>query len=125
MQGHCCGVDPKHNEDNTYYEAISNKSALISEILSIVDDNTIVFITSDHGHVDRQFFYIFIMMKYNFFFFRGGHGGINDVLRDVPLIVYQKNSDFRTMKLSENFPRFREENSRVSNLGEKNSWYIF
>jgi arylsulfatase A-like enzyme len=43
--------------------------------LSTVDNDTVVMFVSDHGHVDR-----------------GGHGGVDSVLLEVPLFIYKRNS---------------------------------
>jgi predicted AlkP superfamily pyrophosphatase or phosphodiesterase len=78
MQGHCYGVTKEYNERDSYQAAVTNKTRLITSLLQAVNDHplsndTVVIVTSDHGHIDA-----------------GGHGGNADVLRDVPLIVYKK-----------------------------------
>eukprot|EP00026_Physarum_polycephalum_P001772 Phypoly_transcript_01774.p1 GENE.Phypoly_transcript_01774~~Phypoly_transcript_01774.p1 ORF type:complete len:943 (+),score=86.23 Phypoly_transcript_01774:272-3100(+) len=75
IQGHCCGVTEKYNHKNTYYAAASNKTAILSDILQWLDNDTTLFIVSDHGHVDR-----------------GGHGGVDKSMMTVPLAIFKKNS---------------------------------
>lgn len=75
IQGHCCGVSRDYNEKNSYYEAATNKSELLTKIYNWLDNDTVMFIVADHGHVDR-----------------GGHGGIDKKLIEVPLVIFKKNS---------------------------------
>lgn len=80
QQGHCCGVETKYNSKNSYYDAVTNKTIIIRAILDAVRthplaNDTVVVITSDHGHLAP-----------------GGHGGVSDVLTDLPLIFYSPNS---------------------------------
>eukprot|EP01112_Ceratiomyxa_fruticulosa_P008570 TRINITY_DN221_c0_g1_i3.p1 TRINITY_DN221_c0_g1~~TRINITY_DN221_c0_g1_i3.p1 ORF type:complete len:970 (-),score=127.20 TRINITY_DN221_c0_g1_i3:171-3080(-) len=76
IQGHCCGVDTKWNKKDTYSGAVYNKTLILEKIMSTVDSETVVVIVSDHGHVNR-----------------GGHGGVDDILRSVPVIFYKKDSN--------------------------------
>lgn len=76
MQGHEYGIDTEWNPDDSYMRAIANKSEAIRQIIDVIDDRTVLIITSDHGHVKR-----------------GGHGGVSMELRDVPVIFYVKNSN--------------------------------
>eukprot|EP01114_Cavostelium_apophysatum_P007944 TRINITY_DN2016_c0_g1_i2.p1 TRINITY_DN2016_c0_g1~~TRINITY_DN2016_c0_g1_i2.p1 ORF type:complete len:1015 (-),score=212.19 TRINITY_DN2016_c0_g1_i2:78-3122(-) len=78
IQGHCCGVTKEWNKDDTYNGAIVNKTRILHEIIDTIDEETVLWIVADHGHVDR-----------------GGHGGVSEVLRSVPLVIYKKGSSFR------------------------------
>lgn len=69
-QGHCCGVLPEHNEDDTYEKAIATKAEHLKQMLEAMEPDTVAIIIADHGHVDV-----------------GGHGGVDPVLRDIPLYV--------------------------------------
>lgn len=75
MQGHGFGVDVKWNTQNSYTEAVRNKTSILRRLFTAAPAGTTLVIVSDHGHVDR-----------------GGHGGIDQVLRDVPLVIYHKGS---------------------------------
>lgn len=75
IQGHCCGVSKDWNEQNTYYEAATNKSVLLTKIYDWLDEDTVMFVVADHGHIDR-----------------GGHGGVDKKLIEVPLVIFKKNS---------------------------------
>jgi hypothetical protein len=75
MQGHYSGVDVKWNPTNSYVEAVRNKTKILRKLFAAAPPGTTLVIVSDHGHVDR-----------------GGHGGIDAVLRDAPLIIYHKGS---------------------------------
>jgi hypothetical protein len=75
MQGHGFGVQTKWNTENSYVEAVRNKTKILRKLFAAAPAGTTLVIVSDHGHVDR-----------------GGHGGADQVLRDVPLIIYQKGS---------------------------------
>jgi len=90
MQGHTYGVSKTFNHGNTYDYAVTNKTRILDRLTDAVDDDTVVMIFADHGHVDR-----------------GGHGGIQDELLKVPLIVYRKNSGFASSSYSG--PAFSEE----------------
>ena len=109
-QGHCCGVLPEHNDDNTYgcrastvhrtrssgssgslmyrlraavatrvrvlygrhryVKAIATKAEHLKQMLEAMEPGTVAIVIADHGHVDV-----------------GGHGGVDAVLRDIPLYV--------------------------------------
>jgi predicted AlkP superfamily pyrophosphatase or phosphodiesterase len=56
--GHLHGVTPEYNPYNTYQKAITNTTRVLSRLLDLLDNDTTLVITSDHGHIDR-----------------GGHGG--------------------------------------------------
>jgi hypothetical protein len=71
MQGHEYGVSTDWNKGNTYRHAVDNKTIAIKRIMAEIDNNTILIVTSDHGHV-----------------MRGGHGGTGEELRKVPVIFY-------------------------------------
>jgi len=88
IQGHAYGVTKKYNKDDTYYKACTEKGNLVKEILSIVDEDTIVIIISDHGQVDA-----------------GGHGGTHKQNMEVPLMVYKKNSNFGSFEGTDYFPQ--------------------
>jgi len=75
LQGHAFGVSTEFNTRDTYNKAVARKIANTRRVLDAVDNNTVVIVTSDHGHVDP-----------------GGHGGVDDALLRVPLIVYQRGS---------------------------------
>eukprot|EP00727_Mastigamoeba_balamuthi_P014662 m51a1_g9821 hypothetical protein (2448) ;mRNA; f:1895526-1905660 len=76
-QGHCCGVDRRWNARDTYNGAVSNKTRLLRNLTALVDEGTVVVIVSDHGQVSR-----------------GGHGGVEESLMDVPVVVYKRGSNF-------------------------------
>jgi hypothetical protein len=75
MQGHGFGVHVKWNTQDSYAEAVRNKTKILRRLFAAAPNGTTLVIVSDHGHVDR-----------------GGHGGIDNVLREVPLIIYHKGS---------------------------------
>jgi hypothetical protein len=75
MQGHGFGVDVKWNTANSYTQAVRNKTNILRRLFSAAPNGTTLVIVSDHGHVNK-----------------GGHGGVHQVLRDVPLIIYNKGS---------------------------------
>jgi hypothetical protein len=75
IQGHCCGVTTDWNKDDTYNTSVAEKAEIVRLALSTVDNDTVVMFVSDHGHVDR-----------------GGHGGVDSVLLEVPLFIYKRNS---------------------------------
>jgi hypothetical protein len=77
QQGHKYGIDKEWNTKNTYMKAISNKTAALQQIVAALDTNTVLVVTSDHGHVQR-----------------GGHGGVSSELRSVPLVFYTKGRTF-------------------------------
>merc|ERR1719238_760462 len=52
-QGHEYGVTTEWNTRDTYLGAITNKTAAIQQIISAIDNQTVLVITSDHGHVKR------------------------------------------------------------------------
>jgi hypothetical protein len=73
-QGHEYGVDTKWNTRDTYIGAIANKTKAIEKIIAAMDNQTMLVITSDHGHV-----------------LRGGHGGASEELLQIPVVFYTKN----------------------------------
>eukprot|EP00759_Apiculatamorpha_spiralis_P026586 PhF_6_TR29401/c0_g1_i1/m.43404 len=73
-QGHEYGISTKWNKLDTYMKAITNKTDAIMKIVDTLGNDTLLIITSDHGHVQR-----------------GGHGGVSTELRDTPLIFFTKN----------------------------------
>ncbi|KNC52573.1 uncharacterized protein AMSG_12136 [Thecamonas trahens ATCC 50062] len=83
MQGHSFGVSKTYNSDDSYNGAVTNKTRILDELTDALDDDTVVFIFADHGHVNR-----------------GGHGGVQDELTNVPLIIYRKNSNFASTPYS-------------------------
>jgi predicted AlkP superfamily pyrophosphatase or phosphodiesterase len=78
IQGHCCGIDIKWNKEDSYLNAVTNKTRILSDIVQWVDNDTVVFVIADHGHV-----------------MRGGHGGTDPILTEIPLIIYKKDSNFK------------------------------
>ena len=58
-----------------------------------IDENTVVMVTADHGHVDV-----------------GGHGGTEEVVKKIPLILYQKNSNLMHKSSNIKDERFGEGN---------------
>ena len=96
FQGHAFGVSPRYNRHNTYFKAVANRTRDMDTLLSSVDDNTLVIITSDHGHVDR-----------------GGHGGVSEVLRDTPLLAWRRNSNLASAQWSG--PQFSRQ--QIRNIG--------
>lgn len=107
MQGHDYGMDKKWNKRDSYRGAVANKTALIRELLAAIDNKTVLIVTSDHGHVER-----------------GGHGGEDSVLRDVPMVFYQRGSGAgskqQQLEAQRNFPADEEPrwryNGKYSNL---------
>ena len=97
FQGHAFGVSPRYNRHNTYFKAVANRTRDMDTLLSSVDDNTLVIITSDHGHVDR-----------------GGHGGVSEVLRDTPLLAWRRNSNLASAQWSG--PQFSRQQIRNIDL---------
>lgn len=77
-QGHAEGVTTEFNEDDTYVTSVNEKTEFLQELMHAVDDDTVVVMVSDHGHIDR-----------------GGHGGIAEVLLDVPAVFYRSGSGLR------------------------------
>lgn len=73
--GHLHGVTTDYNPYNTYQKAISNTTQVLTRLVDLLDNETTLVITSDHGHIDR-----------------GGHGGTHPQLKAIPLIVYQRGS---------------------------------
>ncbi|ELR12463.1 MBOAT family protein [Acanthamoeba castellanii str. Neff] len=57
------------------WHAISNTTQVLTRLVDLLDNETTLVITSDHGHIDR-----------------GGHGGTHPQLKAIPLIVYQRGS---------------------------------
>jgi hypothetical protein len=74
-QAHLFGVTPEYNRDDTYNKAVSNKAAILAKLVEMLSNDTMLIVTADHGHVDR-----------------GGHGGIDPKVYEVPLWIYKKNS---------------------------------
>lgn len=64
-QGHDKGVETRWNPRDTYNGAIANKTAILQQLHTLMDNRTVWIITSDHGHVDRY---------HGPFFFWGGGG---------------------------------------------------
>ena len=62
-----------------YDAAVETKASHLRRLLLALDEHTVAIVVSDHGHIDR-----------------GGHGGINEKLRDIPLVVYRKGSGIGT-----------------------------
>lgn len=89
IQGHCCGVDKEWNVEDSYQGAVTNKTKILSDLVQWIDNDTVVFVIADHGHV-----------------MRGGHGGIDPKLTEIPLIIYKKDSNFRNRSFTG--PRFEE-----------------
>jgi hypothetical protein len=87
-------VQTKWNTANSYVEAVRNKTKILRKLFAAAPDRTVLIIVSDHGHVDR-----------------GGHGGTDQVLRDVPLIIYSKGSKLESMAASSpsTHPKFARE----------------
>lgn len=85
MQGHEYGISVEWNTDNSYMRAIDNKTEAIRRIIDEMDNSTILIITSDHGHLKR-----------------GGHGGVSEELRDVPIVFYNKAGIFDGNKQFDN-----------------------
>ena len=50
-QGHVNGVDKKYNVNDTYNYAITQKVGVLREMMENLPNDTILLITSDHGHV--------------------------------------------------------------------------
>jgi len=73
--GHLHGVTLDYNPYNTYQKAITNVTKVLSRLVDLLDNETTLIISSDHGHIDR-----------------GGHGGTHPLLKAVPLIVYRRGS---------------------------------
>ena len=86
-QGHEYGIDVEWNTEDTYRRALINKTLALQQIVNAIDTNTVLIITSDHGHVRR-----------------GGHGGVSQVLRDVPLLFYVKNRPLTGGPAATTFP---------------------
>ena len=98
-QGHEYGVDTQWNEYNSYRKAVDNKTIAIENIIREIDNNTLLIVTSDHGHV-----------KF------GGHGGSDSILRDTPLVFFQKNSTLAASATSPvNFMSAEEPRSSFNN----------
>lgn len=97
VQGHGHGVSPKWNKEDTYNGAVTNKTEIVSDLLGLVDNNTVVFILSDHGQVSR-----------------GGHGGIDEVLLDAPLMIWKRDSGLASKSFSH--PSFRAPNTPKQNV---------
>eukprot|EP00698_Gefionella_okellyi_P025386 TRINITY_DN9268_c0_g1_i1.p1 TRINITY_DN9268_c0_g1~~TRINITY_DN9268_c0_g1_i1.p1 ORF type:complete len:594 (-),score=147.85 TRINITY_DN9268_c0_g1_i1:88-1869(-) len=95
-QGHDFGVSTRWNKADSYQGAVTNKTRILERIVQMVDNNTLVVVTADHGHVDR-----------------GGHGGVNADLLSVPLIFYKKGSGFNATALPASSPRFNQTYSNV------------
>jgi hypothetical protein len=76
FQGHYFGATPEWNQHQTYWGAVRNKTKIVQEVMELVDNNTVVFIASDHGMLER-----------------GGHGGDAELVTQVPLYVYAKDSN--------------------------------
>ncbi len=61
VQGHRYGVTSKFNKDETYNQAITNKTKIIEEIVAMLDNDTVLFISSSHGQVSKLVvWYIYI-----------------------------------------------------------------
>lgn len=82
LQGHCCGVTEKWNAAGSYDAAVGDKADNVRRVLDAVDNDTVVIVTADHGHVDP-----------------GGHGGVDDALYRVPLVVYKRGSGLGSASL--------------------------
>ena len=54
IQGHNFGVTRDWNKGNTYNSAITNKTAHVRRIMEAADNNTVVILTADHGHSERD-----------------------------------------------------------------------
>eukprot|EP01079_Euglenida_sp_SAG-EU17-18_P004276 gene4276-776_t len=76
-QGHAYGVGTAWNQYDSYRGAVLNKTKALQAIIDAVDQNTVIVMTSDHGHV-----------------LRGGHGGVGNTLTGVPLSFYLKGSNW-------------------------------
>ena len=84
-QGHSFGVTDEYNTESvhgswihlgdSYNSAIADKMRLLRRIMEVVDEDTIVAVTADHGHVDA-----------------GGHGGVANEVLEVPLMLYRRGS---------------------------------
>jgi len=101
QQGHCCGVTTEYNPKNSYFEAVSNKTKILTALIDAVQrhamsDDTVVVITADHGHVDA-----------------GGHGGYTNELLDVPLIFYAPNSNLGSSTPSWKFKAYPNPDSHT------------
>ena len=70
-QGHEYGISTTWNKDDSYMRAVANKTQCIQSIVDALDSSTLLIITADHGHLQR-----------------GGHGGVEPELLDVPIIFY-------------------------------------
>ncbi|KAJ3300835.1 hypothetical protein HK104_000028 [Borealophlyctis nickersoniae] len=75
-RGHYSGVTTQYNKFNTYDQAVTDKANAIQNIFENVDNDTMVFVVSDHGHVDS-----------------GGHGGVDPHLTTTFMMAYQRNSN--------------------------------
>jgi hypothetical protein len=83
IQGHCCGVTTEWNKRNTYQSAVTNKTALLRQLVANLPPGTVLVAAADHGHIDR-----------------GGHGGVAPILRQVPLFIFKNNSNLRSVGLN-------------------------
>lgn len=100
LQGHCCGVASEWNTDGTYDTAVGDKADNVRRVIDSVDNDTVVIITSDHGHVDP-----------------GGHGGIDDHLFSVPLFVYKRGSGLADADLATQ-PQLRPDEEEADEVWE-------
>lgn len=58
-----------------YDNSVTAKAQIVRRVLSLVDNQTVVAIATDHGHTDV-----------------GGHGGAEESVMHTPFIVYQRGS---------------------------------
>lgn len=75
-----------------YAEAIDLIARTLSVLVDMIDDNTVLVVTADHGQVDQ-----------------GGHGGVERHCRHVPLLIYHRHSNMSAVSGPEmGFPRLGE-----------------
>jgi len=81
-QAHYYGVHSKYNVDDSYDKAVTASVGYIRSIVQAINAQpeieTTLVVTADHGEVDA-----------------GGHGGVDPVLRRIPLMVYNRGSGIR------------------------------
>jgi hypothetical protein len=88
--GHTKGVSKRYNKDDSYDGEVTVKAKLLKNVIDKMDNNTILFVASDHGHVDA-----------------GGHGGTDPNLWNVALVAYGPGS---------NLSAYQNEVTEISNL---------